>query len=847
MAVNGYSSYANYLSNVSGFKNLQGSLAELTRQLASGKKSQSLVNYGVQGSQLLTLRAEIQRREGYLDAIKISQTDIKAYDRVFTSMEKLATNLHSSLLNPLTEPPTAQKNLVTLDGELGDIGDIYKLVVDGKLFSYVTSGVEGSLDEIIGNLATQINEEAGMTVKAVANGTRLNLSSTEIGVTYAVSATITNVAGGSDNTITTELTQAAKVSSIKGQIEGALGELRALLNEQVNDRFLFGGITSNDKLPVLDLLRLPDPSGSANAASTSTTQQLAPATIRQQVRITADYLGTNQSQTFTINAEVFTLNGPLTAQQMADQLRTAINANVPLTGVVTVSDVDAFGLTITADVAGTGFSTVITGTDPTPATVATVQPNVPIGLTQVDVLQLSGPVGTINEVYSVTLTDPPAHTLPVTISYRTTGNEKSLDEIAQKLANQIATYQPAFTVTPSLLGNGQIQLSSGTAFSSHAAVQNAGTVTTTQRTVVAVAQEEQVTFPGPFGDAGDIYAISFTAPVAGPFNVTTTTSDDAKSVAQKFAGLINAAAIGVTAVIKNGKLTLVSDTPGTAFTYTATLPTDVGTTSLAPTTVTTVANIPAGPLPQIDLLRLSGPVGRRGDAYEATVNGRTVRYVTTGNERDMDEIAINLTALINAAVPAMAATATAGAAGTGTFSVQATTVGVVLKTEIGIVKPYTVTNPVAPDYNEHQEVFDSTNAWERSKVTIADQLTIRATFSANEIAIQKLQLALRYADSAVNDLDNYQAKTEIARNLARDALTGLRALHTDNTVNDAVIGATTLSHQTTINLSRDGSERIESIDEAEVAAKLDVVQLQLQAVFASMGTTNQLSLVNFLT
>ena len=847
MAVNGYSSYANYLSNVSGFKNLQGSLAELTQQLASRKKSQSLVNYGVQGAQLLTLRAEIQRREGYLDAIKISQTDIKAYDRVFTSMEKIATNLHSSLLNPLTEPPTAQKNLVMLDGEMGDVGDIYKLVVDGQLFSYVTSGVEGSLDEIIGNLAAQVNNEPGMTVKAVANGTRLTLTSTEIGVSYAVTASIVNVAGGSNNTITTELTQAAKVSSIKGQIEGALGELRALLNEQVNDRFLFGGITSNDKLPVLDLLRLPDPSGSANAASTSTTQQLAPATIRQQVRITADYLGVGQSQTFTINAEVFTLNGPLTAQEMADQLRTAINANVPLTGVVTVSDVDAFGLTITADVAGTGFSTVITGTDPTPATVATVQTNVPVGLTQVDVLQLSGPVGTINEVYSVTLTDPPVHPLPVTISYRTTGNEKTLDEIAQKLANQIATYQPAFSVTPALIGNGQIQLSSATAFSSHAAVQNAGTVATTQRTVVAVAQEEQITFPGPFGDSGDIYAISFTAPVAGPFNVTTTASDDARSVAQKFAGIINAAAIGVTAAIKNGKLTLISDTPGTAFTYPATLPTDVGTVSLAPTTVTTVATIPAGPLPQIDTLRLSGPVGRRGDAYEVTVNGRTVRYVTTGAERDMDEIAINLTALINAAAPPMAVTATAGAAGTGTFSVQATNPGVVLDTEVAVVKPYTVTNPVAPDYNEHQEVFDSTNAWERSKITIADQLTIRATFSANEVAIQKLQLALRYAESAVNDLDNYQDKTKIARDLARDALTGLRALHTDNTVNDAVIGATTLSHQTTINLSKDGSDKIESINEAEVAAKLDVVQLQLQAVFASMGTTNQLSLVNFLT
>jgi hypothetical protein len=845
MSVNAYSSYATYLSNVAGFKNLQSSLAELTQQLASGKKSVSLVNYGVQGSQLLSLRAEIQRREGYLDAIKITQTDVKAYDRVFTDMEKIASNLQSSLLDPMTQPPAAQKNVVTLDGNIGDVGDIYKLYVDGKLFSYVTSGVEGSLDEIAGNLANQVNNEAGMRVKAEANGTRITLTSIEIGASYGVSTTITNVAGGEENTATAELTVAGRTSPIVGQIDGALGELRSLLNEQVNDRFLFGGITANDKLPVVDLKRLPDPSGSANAAASDAQQQLAAGTILQQVRITADYLGTGQSQTFTINAEVFTYTGPLTAQQIADQLRTDINAS-PLFGVVDVSDVDANGLTLTSATPGTGFSTVITGTDPTPATAETVQANVPIGANQIDLVQLSGPVGIINEIFSITLTDPATHPAPVTLSYRTTGDEQSLDEIAIKLANEIANYQPPFNITATVLGDGQIQLSSVTTFTSHAGVQNTPTVETTQRTVVAVAQEDSVEFDGPFGDAGDLYTINFTAPVAGPFTVTTTAFDDELSVAQKFAGQINAAAMGVTASIKNGKLTLTSDTPGTPFTYTAVLTTDVGAVSAAPATTTTVANIPAGPLAQIDTVQLTGPVGRRGDVYELTVNGRTVRYTTTGDEQDMDAIAIHLTALVNAATPAMAASALAGPTGSGTFTLTATTIGVELETEMKVIKPITVTDPVAPEYNEHQEDLDSANAWQRGKVTIADQLTIRATFTANEIAIQKLQLALRYAQSAVTDLDNYQEKATIARNLAVDALAGLRALHADNTVNDAVIGATTLSHQTTINLSKDGSSKIEAIDSTEVAAKLDIVQVQLQAVFAAVGTTNQLSLVNFL-
>ncbi|WP_374377226.1 hypothetical protein [Dongia sp.] len=846
MPVNTYSSYATYLSNISGVKNLQLSLSQLTQQLNTGTKSTNLVTYGVQGTRLLDLRAEIDRRNGYLTAIKAVSPDVKAYDKVFTSMEKLASNMHSAFLSPLSDPPTAQKDKVVLDGDIGDTGDIFKITVDGKLFSYVTSGVEGSLDDVAGNLANQINATAGMRVTAKAVGSEITLTSIEVGATYSVAATVVNVAGGADNSATATQIQQGKVSPIVGQIDSALGQFQALLNEQINDRYLFGGLTANDRLPVVDLHRLPDPSGSANSISSSTAQQLATGTTVQQVRVTTDYLGTLQSESFTINAQTFTFTGPLTAQELADQLRTAINGSAPLTGVVTVSDVDANGLTITATTPGTAFSATVTGNDPTPSKITTVQPNIPIGASQVDLIQLSGPVGTINETYSVTIMDPPAHTLPVTISYKTTGDEKSLDDIVGQLIDKINAYQPPFSVTVTAPGNGQIQIASTTAFESHGAVQNEADVKTLQRTVLPVAQESTVTFPGPFGDNGDVYTINFTAPVGGPFTVTTTSIDDAKSVAQKFAGLINAAGLGVTAAISGDDLVLKSDTPGTPFTYTAVLTTDVGQVTTAPTTATTVQNIPPGPLPQIDEISLSGPVGRKGDAYELTVNGRTVRYVTTGGERDMDAIAINLVALVNAAVPAMPVTATAGATGTGTFTLTSTTPGVELKTELKVVQPTVVTNPVAPIYNEHQEPNDSANAWERGKITIADQLTLRSTFSANEPAFQKLQLALRYAQSAVNDLDHYQEKIETARALANDALTGIRALHADNTVNDAVITATSLSHQTSINLYSDGTDKIEAVDRNEVAAKIDLAQTQLQAIFAVMGTTNQISLVNFL-
>ncbi len=63
-----------------------------------------------------------------------------------------------------------------------------KLMVDGKLFSYITSGVEGSLDDIAGNLADQINTEPGTRVKATVVSGQITITAIEIGATYNVAA-----------------------------------------------------------------------------------------------------------------------------------------------------------------------------------------------------------------------------------------------------------------------------------------------------------------------------------------------------------------------------------------------------------------------------------------------------------------------------------------------------------------------------------------------------------------------------------------------------------------------------------------------------------------------------------
>jgi len=85
-----------------------------------------------------------------------------------------------------------------------------------------------------------------------------------------------------------------------------------------------------------------------------------------------------------------------------------------------------------------------------------------------------------------------------------------------------------------------------------------------------------------------------------------------------------------------------------------------------------------------------------------------------------------------------------------------------------------------------------------------------------------------------------------AQQLARDALTGIRSIHTDNTINDTVMTAATTAHQTSINLLTNSTDKIEGVDQNEVAAKIQQAQVQLQSAFGAFATTAKISLINFL-
>src|SRR3954470_11018559 len=120
MPVNGYSTYAAYISSVNGFSRLQTSLAQLTQQLNSNKKSTDLTTYGVDAQRLVDLRAEIARRQGYVESIKSASTDVKAYDRVLTTVEDINATMLQAFTAPNTDPPVKQQHTVTFSGDLGD-------------------------------------------------------------------------------------------------------------------------------------------------------------------------------------------------------------------------------------------------------------------------------------------------------------------------------------------------------------------------------------------------------------------------------------------------------------------------------------------------------------------------------------------------------------------------------------------------------------------------------------------------------------------------------------------------------------------------------------------------------
>ena len=103
------------------------------------------------------------------------------------------------------DPGTDQVDTITLGGAVGDIGDIYSVTIDGKVFSVTTVGTEADLNAIANQIIGKINADPATLLKVTpgtAAGGIFTLTAATTGTPFAATANITNAAlGATVNTI----------------------------------------------------------------------------------------------------------------------------------------------------------------------------------------------------------------------------------------------------------------------------------------------------------------------------------------------------------------------------------------------------------------------------------------------------------------------------------------------------------------------------------------------------------------------------------------------------------------------------------------------------------------------
>lgn len=355
-----------------------------------------------------------------------------------------------------------------------------------------------------------------------------------------------------------------------------------------------------------------------------------------------------------------------TLSDIRDGLLAAITADPAVNALVTAAAGGAAGtLTLTATTPGTAISSsastanIAVGTNDSIAGSATTTTNT----AQVDTVTIAGTVET-GDVYTVTVDG-------TLVSYTVQAGDVTIGDVRNGLVGEITGNATVNALVTAAAGGpaGALTLTAataGVAFTSTATVPTLGATpdnTATDTTTTANAtQLDTVTISGTI-DFGDVYTVNVNGnPVSYTVSETDATISDVRD------GLVAAIAADATvgplvtaaAGVGGGALTLVSKTPGTAFTSTASATNRAaGTNDNSASVNTTVSNddgtdittsataTAVGAVAQVDTITLAGTVGDVGDIYTVTVNGYTVSYTTDGTEANINAIRDALTSQIN--------------------------------------------------------------------------------------------------------------------------------------------------------------------------------------------------------
>jgi flagellin-like hook-associated protein FlgL len=462
------SSYSQYLSLVRNLSNGQNNVDTLSQQLTTGKKSTDLNAYGTDTQKLLDLRAEMARRDNYVQNIDTASPRVAASDKVLTALEKMASDWQSSNLMPF-EPgpasitstynanPDAMKVAVDTSKSNLTIGARYTVTAipsqtgnNGSFDVTVTDGLGGKTTRTLNLKTTPPSDGKGYNFTmsgGPGDGAVLNLD-------------FDKLSAASNSSFTVSFPQA---DQMKDRAEGAMRDIQEYMNQRFGDRYLFAGSRYSQE-PVTDLMA---------------TKQTSKVTFNGAVTNADDYYEmTVNGQTFGYQIQAA---DPKTLTFIAQTLSTQINAAspaLPMTvstanGIITLVGKDpGQSFTVSSRVQNAATvenSTDVASTTQTPtATLPQIQrftlngANVDIG----DTFEFEIAVGDVNDPYNQNYyntypnepKDLPAYQT-YKISYTVSDTDyaagtTTVSAVADKLRQQFAAAKPQPPVTIDALGSG---------------------------------------------------------------------------------------------------------------------------------------------------------------------------------------------------------------------------------------------------------------------------------------------------------------------------------------------------------------------------------------------------------
>jgi flagellar hook protein FlgE len=680
---------------------------------------------------------------GLFTSTSLSSLRVDPY--AFATTGQTTTNGELKLNLPSTdEAGLAQVTTVELVGTV-EAGDIYGVTVDGTQVNYTVQASDTSLNTIRNGLIAAIN--ANPTVSALVTASvsptdnKILVTGANQGISHSITGSWTNVGATDDN-----------------QTVSLLAENPVLPDTEYYNIEVFD-TNGNPRSVRLDFAKT-----ATNTWNLSATVGLSP--VSQVDTITL--AGTIEAgDVYNVVVEGITFSHTALAADtlttVRDSLVSAINSDPSIDVTIAASGLDA--MTLTADVAGTAFTSSSSATNAS-------------AVAQIDNVTLTG-IYAAGDTISVDV-DGAGAIAPVV--YTVVANDLTADglggggavtgdsaaaynNITTKIAAAIVANAPSAAVVTAAAsggGTGVVTLTSatpGTPFTQVTTATTVGTGLATTTTPTAnlttvadntatnvkttasvtsadftttfistlnfdedgtladdTAQVDTITLGGTI-EAGDIYSIDIDGTT---ISHTVLATDTISTIRDALVANINAD--GTVAVSAAGNLTnaltLTADTPGTAFTATPTAATRATVAQIDNATLT--GSYATGDTVSIDVDGV-GAVVYTVVANDLTIDGVGGAPVTGDSAQAYDNISTKVAAaIVGDAATAALVTATAPGGGTGTIALTAVTSGTAF-TQV------TSSTPIATGV-----ATASTPTANTAPITQVDNATLTGTFAAGD-------------------------------------------------------------------------------------------------------------------